>query len=111
MMTSWRPGCTCMGLGSALSLFLPQFLPLHPESRLRCSSQSWSALQENVRESFSVKSAVPKLRAVALNGIVMLTPIQCHAMFLQVSGTVLPHECVGTLYVGSLWASPSLWGH
>jgi len=73
--------------------------------------------QGNILESFSVKSAIRKLRAVALNGVVVLngvvtlTPIQCHPIFLQVSGTVLPHECVGTLYVWDLWASLSLWGH
>lgn len=60
-MTSWRPECTCVDLESALSLFPPQFLLLHPGSRRRCSSQSWSVQQGNIRESFSFKSAVPKL--------------------------------------------------
>lgn len=110
-MASWRPGCTCMDLESALSLFLPQFLLLHPGFRRKGSSQSWSVQQGNNIESFSVKSAVPKLKAVALNRVVILTPTQCHPIFLQVSGTVLPHECVGMLYVWGLWVSPSLWGH
>lgn len=54
-MASWRPGCTSMDLESVPSLFLPQFLLLHPGPRRRCSSQSWSVQQGNIIESFSVK--------------------------------------------------------